>query len=369
MVRRVGLAVVVLACSTAATAAGVLAERGQSATRTPAARRDIDRDGLSDRLEVRRYRTDPRRRDTDRDGLSDGDEVFRYHTNPRERDTDRDGYGDRAEVRQGTNPRTARSRPGYPGDDTTGVPRGTVLSAYRGPSIISTPNTVIVAKTLGCIRVKAPGVVIRRSRISCGNGEPLAVTSADGDFNGRPLLLEDTEVDCQNTNGTAIGDSNVVARRLSIHGCENGFDINQNVTIEDSYIHDLYNSTDSHTDGIQFAAGHFVNGDLVSGVLNVTIRHNTIYGVGADGSFGTSAIISNHGGDTNVLIENNLLAGGAFTLYCEQDATGINYRVLKNQFTRKFGPKVGFYGPSTDCADETQSGNAYHETRQRLRLR
>jgi hypothetical protein len=90
--------------------------------------------------------------------------------------------------------------------------------------------------------------------------------------------------------------------------------------------------------------------------------------MGADGSFGTSAIISNRGTDRNVLIQNNLLAGGAFTLYCEQGARGNNYRVLDNHFSRKFGSKGGFYGPSTDCSDETQSGNVWHETGQPMSL-
>jgi len=195
-----------------------------------------------------------------------------------------------------------------------------------------------------------------------------AIASFDGDYRGRRLLLEDSEIDCKNTNGTAIGEANVTARRLNIHGCENGFDINQKVTVEDSYLHDLYNSDEAHMDGIQFAAGHFADGDLVRGAVDVTILHNTIYAVGPDGSFGTSAIISNHGGDTNVLIENNLLAGGAVALYCEQDARGVNYRVLDNHFSRKFSAKVGYYGSSTDCSDETQSGNVYHETGQPLRL-
>ena len=84
-------------------------------------------------------------------------------------------------------------------------------------------------------------------------------------YAGTPLLIEDSEIDCQNTSGTAIGEANVTARRLNIHGCENGFNISQNVTVEDSYIHDMYNSAEAHTDGIQFATGHFVNGQLVSG--------------------------------------------------------------------------------------------------------
>ena len=118
-----------------------------------------------------------------------------------------------------------------------------------------------------------------------------AVASFDGAYTGTPLLLEDTEIDCQNTPGTAISETNVTARRLNIHGCENGLNINQNVTVEDSYIHDLYNSAEAHSDGIQFATGHLLDGQIVPGVVNVTIRHNTIYGMGADGSFGTSAII------------------------------------------------------------------------------
>jgi hypothetical protein len=286
--------------------------------------------------------------------------VRRYHTNPRERDSDGDGYADRAELRKGTNPRDPRSRPGFPGEDTTGVPPGTSLTPYTGPSTISTPNTVIDGKIIGCIRVTVSGVVIRNSRISC-SGSP--VSSYDIDYTGTPLLIEDSEIDCQVQQGTTgITDSNVTARRVNIHGCENGLSINQSVVLEDSYIHDLFNSDEAHTDGIQLSFGHWNGSAYVCCSLNITIRHNTIYGMGADGSFGTSAIISNSGGDTNILIENNLLAGGAYTLYCEQGATGANYRVLNNRFSRKFSSKVGAYGPSTECSDETQSGNVYHET-------
>ena len=360
------LAAVVCACTCATAASGrPAADRGLTSARATGP--DTDRDGLKDDTEIRRYRTNPRKRDTDGDTLTDGAEVRRYRTNPRKRDTDGDGFGDRVELRAGTNPRNQRSTPGFPNADNTGVPPGTTLSPYTGPGTISRPKTVVTGKTIGCIRVTAPGVVIRNSKISCGG--QIAVRIDDGDFTGTPLLIEDSEIDCRNTGGAhAIAEANVTARRVDISACENGFDVNQNVTVEDSYIHDLYNGAEAHTDGIQFAS-RIVDGQVVQGVLNVTIRHNTIYGMGPDGSFGTSAIISNHGGDTNVLIQNNLLAGGASTLYCEQGAKGANYRVLDNRFSRKFGPKVGFYGPSTDCSDETQSGNVYHETGMPLTLR
>jgi hypothetical protein len=266
----------------------------------------------------------------------------------------------------GSSPTPSPGPSGFPGAANTGVPAGTTLSAYSGPSTITTPGAVISAKTMGCIQVRAAGVVIRNSKISCSGG--YAVLSGDGDYSGERLLIEDTEIDCKDDGGHAIGEANITARRVNIHGCENGGDINQNVTVEDSYIHDLYNENDAHTDGFQLADGHFENGQSIPGTRNVTFRHNTIYGMGADGSFGTSAIISNSGGDTNILIENNLMAGGAYTLYCEQNATGINYRVINNHFSRKFGPKVGFFGASTECSDETQSGNVIHETGQPITL-
>lgn len=68
-------------------------------------RADTDRDGLRDGYEVRKSKTNPRRADTDRDGLSDGFELRRARTHPRKRDTDRDGMSDGLELVLGRNPR------------------------------------------------------------------------------------------------------------------------------------------------------------------------------------------------------------------------------------------------------------------------
>jgi hypothetical protein len=260
------------------------------------------------------------------------------------------------------------SAPGnWPGASNTGVPAGTSLSAYTGPSNITTPNTVITGKNIGCIQVSAPGVVIRNSKLSCRTASPYVVTVDDGDITGTPLLLQDVEIDCQNTAGTAVGEATVTVQRANIHGCENGVDANQSITIEDSYIHDLYNSAASHTDGIQLATGHWTGSSYAPGALNVTISHNTIYGVGVDGSLGTSAIIQNSPGSKNILIEDNLLAGGAFTLYCPSDGGGHS-TVIGNHFSSKFSSKYGAYGPSDGCSDETLSGNVDDDTGNPLRL-
>ncbi len=59
---------------------------------------DTDRDKLSDRDEVIRYRTSPLKQDTDVDGLIDGDEVLTHHTDPRKMDSDGDLLKDSEEV-------------------------------------------------------------------------------------------------------------------------------------------------------------------------------------------------------------------------------------------------------------------------------
>jgi hypothetical protein len=48
-------------------------------------------------------------------------------------------------------------------------------------------------------------------------------------------------------------------------------------------------------------------------------------------------------------------------LYCER-GPDTNYRVLNNHFSTRFKSTVGWYGISTECSDETQSGNVIDET-------
>lgn len=77
-------------------------------SKTSPRRKDTDRDRLRDRYELRVSKTSPRRRDTDRDGLSDGDEVLRWKTNPRRKDSNGDGITDGVAVLLGS--QNARKR-------------------------------------------------------------------------------------------------------------------------------------------------------------------------------------------------------------------------------------------------------------------
>jgi len=250
------------------------------------------------------------------------------------------------------------------------------LTAYTGPSTVTLAGTIIDGKSIGCLTVRASGVVIKNSKITCGSGYSLYVDDASFNPAWTPLTVQDSEIDGQVSASSCFGEGWANFRRVNVHGCENGFDTNQKLDVRDSYVHDLKGGSTAHADGLQMACGHWTgtgNGcasGYAPGALDVTLIHNTIYGVHSDGSLGTSAIISNKGTniDTNILIQNNLLAGGAVSLYCQQGSKGNNYRVLDNHFSTRFSSKGGAFGFSTDCSDETQSGNVVHETGSPLSL-
>jgi hypothetical protein len=285
----------------------------------------------------------------------------------------------------------------FPDATNTGVPAGTSLTAYSGPNPITTNNTIIDGKTFTiCPEIRAQNVTIKNSRISVTDGDnacsgAYAVSLYDGDatFNNWSLTIQDSEIDCGGDppngydNSTALGSAFITARRLKIHGCENGGDIDQSFDIQDSYLYDFRQCTPadgcggdgSHTDGFQFA-GHFSpagSTNVVNFSLNVTIKHNTVFVMKAgahtpesnEAYYTNSAIITHPlslGRDQNVAIENNLFAGGGYTLYCPTNTTFNNGHVTGNHFSNRYNSKVGFFAPTTECEDETFTGNVCHES-------
>lgn len=233
---------------------------------------------------------------------------------------------------------------GFPDASNTGVPAGTQLTTVGGFTAATAGAVYDGLNVTGVITVTAPGVTIKNSKV---RGIDLGGT-ADSDTSPARLLIQDVEIDCGGPGTKGIQENNFTAQRVNIHNCEDGSINKHNVTIEDSYIHDLATSSTAHNDGVQSYATH-----------DIVIRHNRIYGVD------TSAININNdvngAHSTNVLVENNLLAGGAWTLYCPKPST-TNVRILNNAFSTIFYPKVGFFGSNTDCSGETGSGNYIYET-------
>lgn len=282
-----------------------------------------------------------------------------------------------------------RSSTAYPDDTNTGVPSGTSLTAYSGPNPITADGTTITAKTFtSCpLDIEAINVTITNSFFNCSGQNAIYIddqgmyveTSSGANY---ALTLTDSEIKC-GTTATGVGKTGVQEAyahlvRVKITHCENGTSVNQRLLVEDSYIHDFAsNGGGAHSDGGEAPCAHWQGGGgpgclgganpgYHRGSRNITWTHNTVFGMSAlDTAFETSALIFNHGGnpDVNVLVQLNLFAGGANTLYCVQDGVaGTNFQVLNNHFTTRFKASVGDFAPSVDCSDETLSGNVYHET-------
>ena len=234
---------------------------------------------------------------------------------------------------------------GYPDATNTGVPPGTTLTVVDGDLTVRKAGAVIEGKDIrGCVIIKASNVTIRRSKVTCTFG--YGIGSFPEEYSGGGLVVEDVEVDCANSGATAIGYYGLTGRRLNLHGCENGFDIDYDVTVVDSYLHDMRQTETGHTDGIQLAGGS-----------NIVIRHNTIFNPG-----GTSAIISHPNANADVMIEANLLGGGAYTLYCPRDSS-TNFRVINNRFSTMFSAKGGAFGPWDSCEKVAENrGNVWDST-------
>ena len=218
---------------------------------------------------------------------------------------------------------------------------------------ISTAGAVLENREInGCVTVNAPNVTIRNSRIRCA-GQSAIWSGSTG------LVVEDTEVDCLNgAQRTGITPSNYTARRVEASRCENIFWASRNVLIEDSYIHDpipCCTATQPHTDSIQITE---------YGGTNITIRHNRVYGgYLSPTNFGNAAI--QVGFDvTDILIQNNLLAGGGYTLRLLKATNANNLQVTNNRFSTIFVPTVGGFGPEDGYRRNADvwSGNAYYET-------
>lgn len=245
----------------------------------------------------------------------------------------------------------------YPGASNTGVPAGVTLTPYTGPSRITQPGTVIDSKLITTplvITAGANDVVIRNSIIRA-NGFWLVLN----DEGAKNLQIIDTELDGNgNTNNdAAVAGRNYTLTRVNIHRTIDGLKIGDNVTVQDSYIHDLLMTSDSHNDGIQSLGSN-----------NVKIQHNTI--LVAKGS--TSAIILSTGSAEsmkNILIDNNLMGGGAYTVYGGYQAgTDVlsrvgNVVISNNRITTTIFPNGGAYGPfsSVNAPAVTLSGNVWHD--------
>jgi hypothetical protein len=213
-----------------------------------------------------------------------------------------------------------------PGPSNTGVPAGTTLKP-SGSLHVTTPGQVIDSLDItGNVSVDAPGVVIKNSKIhGSGSGDGVRVLSGD-------VTVQDSEIyGFEN----AIGYSNWTAVRVNVHSdTGDGVKLGSDTMLQDSWIHDLTPGPGAHADG----------GQMQDGVTNLVVRHNTIDV--SSTSVNSALFISPDLGPSTagpVLIENNYLAGGGFTIFVVDGSYGTyfvgNITVRNNVFgASQYGP-------------------------------
>jgi len=159
----------------------------------------------------------------------------------------------------------ATSPPPRPSAANTGVPPGTTLTRHDGDITITKAGTVLKNLDIhGFVVVEASNVTIESSIVRGGvsHGDTALVKVVSG----TNVLVEDSELVPEYTSVQIDGirGANYTALRLNIHGTNDASKITgDNVTIADSYIHDLpffphdpdQGGNPAHNDGVEIFVG------------------------------------------------------------------------------------------------------------------
>jgi hypothetical protein len=267
-----------------------------------------------------------------------------------------------------TNCAAALSGCGYPDATNAGVPIGMTMKQVPG-QVSSGPgwyynaagNDVIVTGNSTVLSglyipynlvIKASHVTVKDVQVVTGGSFGISLTHTTG------VTIENSTISGQNSTtgrvdsaiddvygdstGMVIADNNIYYFRTAIHlstGLVNG-----------NYVHDPGYVAGDHTNGF------YVNG----GTEPLTIENNTIYD-----SLGQTDAINLDAGSSGVpvankTVENNILAGGAYTIY-GGDALGnptSNIVIKGNRFGELYYPKGGQYGPIA-YFNPTGTGNVW----------
>lgn len=220
---------------------------------------------------------------------------------------------------------------GYPDATNTGVQPGVTLTPSGSRTI--TQNGAVVQNLLitGELDIFANNVTVRNVKIVATGGYHALYTG----WNYSGIVIDHVEIDGRHLNPSVPGlvGSGFTATALNIHGTGDAIDIGDNVTIRDSWIHDLTVNSGDHTDGVQS-----------TGSDNDLITHSTIDATLIGGGVANSALII--GADLSdmgtVNVTNNLLGGGNYTLFAGADP-GYSSGVINfsgNRFARnaRYGP-------------------------------
>jgi hypothetical protein len=266
-------------------------------------------------------------------------------------------------------------RCGFPDGTNTGVPAGVSLrkvpgQVSRGPGwyydhrgfvAVVAAGAVLSGLSLPCgVSVTASHVTIRDVKI---------VTSGQSAMGVALRHVHDVTIEHSTIAGTNTGSGRLMVGVKDVYGDATGTrllddDIFQAGTgvqiyqglIQGTYIHHLGMISGDHVNGVT------TNGDTEP----LVIRHNTIF----DSFAQTDAIglFQDFGVVANVTIDDNLLAGGGYSIYGGEGSKGrpSHIVVTGNRISTRFFRHGGYWGPAVDfdvrAPGDAWSGNVWDST-------
>lgn len=224
-----------------------------------------------------------------------------------------------------------------------------------------TPEDPFIVENInisGSLKIEVPNVVVRNFRVSA-DGLYILQTNYDGVTN---VVIEDGEVEGGkiNTSAPIIVRDGVTLRRLEIH--ESGGDgvkvQGSDFTMEDCWVYGLGAKEGSHADGVQ--------GTVNSGRWENHLYRGNFFDMAVDelvDPYQSNATIFLHtkddaSGIDGIVIENNWLIGGNYTLPINNDMTGV---VVRNNKFGRVGTEVRFGHILIDSNDKVVAGNTFED--------
>jgi hypothetical protein len=254
---------------------------------------------------------------------------------------------------------------GYPDATNTGPAAAGYRSftAHAGGWHITTPGVYSGYDVSGEVYIDVAGVTLQGFKIHGGSANRELVLVRAGN-----AIIQDSEIHGESnttagapTNGIENYGDGLIVRRNNIYNLNSdGIRLaeSRNDTIQDNYMHDWVASpTDSpHLDGI-------VPGESTAGPW--TITHNTIL-MWSPGHM--TSVLSFEGVPGKVVgpmkVDNNILAGGGYTISGGGDTNYTGITFTNNRFSTKFSSNVGVYGIMTQSPRWGTSGSLWGGTGQ-----
>lgn len=260
----------------------------------------------------------------------------------------------------------APARCGYPDESNTG-PRTDALRSVpdevssgqgwhwdkRGWLAVDGDGAVVEGlAVVGSIDVTASNVTISNVRV-LASGETFGVSLR----HTRDVTVQDSQIHAKDggANRLLVGIKDIYGDATGTRVLRN--DISRTSTgvqiysglIQDNYIHDM-----------GYRDGDHLNGTTSNGGTDqLTIRHNTVFN--QHDQTDAISLFQDFGVEANRLIDNNLVAGGGYTIYGGANpgaAKTSNIKITNNRFSTKYYPKGGYFGHAT-AFDPTAPGNTW----------